>query len=107
MSDPFTHEKRKVLSLLERARLFALAEGHCQKCSRKIPAGDDWDADHVTSLANGGTNTFPDNWQVLCSWCHDDKSADDNSRAAKSKRIYAQHVVPGRFRRKSSWGRRA
>lgn len=107
MSNPFQHEKRKVLSVLERARLFALAEGHCQKCTRKIPAGDDWDADHIIPLATGGTNAFPDNWQVLCSWCHDDKSADDNSRAAKSKRVYAQHVVPKRFSRSRSWGRRA
>lgn len=113
MSNPFTHEKRKDLTVLERARLFALAGGRCQKCTRKIPAGDDWDADHVISLANGGTNALPDsdgeggNWQVLCSYCHDDKSADDNSRAAKSKRIYAKHVVPKRFRTSRSWGRRA
>jgi 5-methylcytosine-specific restriction protein A len=112
MSNPFIHEKRKILTVPERAKLFALANGHCQKCTRKIPAGDDWDADHVIPLASGGTNTLPDsaghggNWQVLCSWCHDDKSADDNSRAAKSKRIYAQHVVPKRFTRSRSWGRR-
>ncbi len=38
------------------------------------PLGDDWDADHVISLADGGTNAFPDNWQTLCSWCHDAKT---------------------------------
>jgi len=104
----FVHEKRKELSVPERARLFALADGRCQGCTRKIPAGDDWDADHVISLANGGTNAFPDNWQVLCSWCHDgEKTPADNSRAAKNKRVYAQHVVPKRFQRSRSWGRRA
>jgi 5-methylcytosine-specific restriction endonuclease McrA len=107
----FVHEKRKRLTPLQRAELFAKADGHCEKCTRKIPHSDDWDvdewdADHIKSLATGGTNKFPDNWQVLCSWCHGDKTADDNSRAAKSKRIYAQHVVPKRFTRSRSWGRR-
>jgi 5-methylcytosine-specific restriction endonuclease McrA len=104
----FIHEKRKVLTVLERAQLFALDNGHCRKCTRKIPPNDDWDADHVISLANGGTNAFPDNWQTLCSWCHDDKTFGDGgdlSRAAKSKRTFAQHVVPKRFTRSRSWGR--
>jgi cytochrome c553 len=91
MSNPFTHEKRKVLTVLERAQLFAL------------------DADHVIPLSGGGTNAFPDNWQTLCSWCHDDKSygeGGDISRAAKSKRIYARHHVPSKHQRSRSWGRR-
>jgi len=103
----FVHEKRKDLNDRERAELFALANGHCQMCTRKIPVGDDWDADHIIALENGGTNAFPDNWQVLCSWCHDgDKTPDDHRRAAKSKRVYIQHVVPARHRRSRSWGRR-
>lgn len=107
--NPFIHEKRKILTVQERAKLFALADGHCQKCTRKIPAGDDWDADHVIPLASGGTNDFPDNWQCLCSWCHDDKTYGDEgdlSRAAKSKRIYARHHVPSKYQRSRSWGRR-
>ncbi len=107
--NPFQHEKRKRFSILERAKFFALADGQCQKCTRKIPHGDDWDLgelDHEIALSRGGTND-DSNIRVLCSWCHGDKTADDVTGAAKSKRIYAQHVVPKRFRNSRFWGRRA
>jgi 5-methylcytosine-specific restriction endonuclease McrA len=105
LSNPFKHERRRVLTKLERAGLFAMADGHCQKCTRKIPHGDDWDVDHIIPLSRGGTND-DDNLQVLCSWCHGHKTEDDVSGAAKDKRVYANHVVPSRFKRSRSWGRR-
>jgi 5-methylcytosine-specific restriction endonuclease McrA len=110
MSNPFQHEKRRRLTPLQRAELFARAGGNCQQCTRKIPHSDDWDvgewdADHEIALSRGGTND-DENFRVLCSWCHDEKSSDDRTQAAKSKRIYAQHVVPKRFTRSRSWGRR-
>ncbi len=110
---PFDREKRKRLTRLQRAELYSRANGHCQKCTRKIPHGDDWDlgweadwdADHIKPLCRGGTNK-PDNWQVLCSWCHDEKTPEDVSGAAKDRRVYANHVVPKRHQRSRSWGRR-
>ena len=110
MTNPFQHEKRRRLTPLQRAELFAKANGHCQQCTRKIPHSDDWDvgewdADHEIALSRGGSNE-DSNFRVLCSWCHDEKSSDDRTQAAKSKRVYAQHVVPRRFARSSSWGRR-
>ncbi len=104
--NPFQHERRRRFTILERAQFFALANGHCEKCTRKIPPNDDWDLDHRIALSRGGTND-DENIQVLCSWCHDGKTADDVTGAAKSKRIYAQHVVPRRFRNSRFWGRRA
>ena len=106
MSNPFQHEKRRQFTRGERAEFFAKADGHCQKCTRKIPHSDDWDLDHIIALSRGGTND-DSNMQVLCSWCHDGKTDDDKTGAAKSKRVYAQHVVPKRFQRSRSWGRRA
>ncbi len=106
MTNPFEHVKRRRFRLQERAEFFAKANGHCEKCTRKIPHGDDWDLDHRIALSRGGTND-DDNIQVLCSWCHDSKTVDDATGAAKSKRIYAQHVVPKRFRNSRFWGRRA
>jgi hypothetical protein len=106
--NPFRHEPRRRFTAQERAKFFARAGGHCEKCTRKIPHADDWglgefDLDHEIALSRGGTNR-DDNIRVLCSYCHDEKSADDASGAAKSKRIYTQHVVPSRHRRKSNWG---
>ena len=111
MSNPFQNERRKRFTPLQRAEFFARADGHCQKCTRKIPHGDDWDLgafdlDHITPLSRGGTNDDA-NMQVLCSWCHGDKTGDDVAGAAKDKRVYANHVVPKRFARSRSWGRRS
>lgn len=105
MTNPFQHEKRRRFSKGERAEFFARADGCCQRCTRKIPHGDEWDLDHIIALSRGGSND-DDNIMVLCSWCHDSKTSDDIAGAAKSKRIYANHVVPARFRRSRSWGRR-
>ncbi len=107
-TNPFDHVKRRVFTRLERARFFARANGHCEKCTRKIPHADEWDLDHRVSLSRGGTNE-DENMQVLCSWCHDDKtdgSEGDTAMAAKSKRIYASHHVPKKYQRSRSWGRR-
>ena len=105
---PFRHEARRRFSPLERAKFFDAANGHCEKCTRKIPHSDDWDLDHRIPLSLGGTND-DGNIQVLCSWCHDDKTAGssgDTATAAKSKRVYVQNVVPGRHRRSKSWSKR-
>jgi 5-methylcytosine-specific restriction endonuclease McrA len=106
MVNPFKHQGRRRFTVLERAAFFAAADGHCQKCTRKIPHSDDWDLDHIIPLSRGGTND-DHNMQVLCSWCHDDKTHGtdgDVAGAAKDKRVYAKRVVPKRFSRSRSWG---
>jgi 5-methylcytosine-specific restriction endonuclease McrA len=37
---------------------------------------DDWEVDHILSLANGGTNTA-ENIQLLCHDCHKEKTKGD------------------------------
>jgi 5-methylcytosine-specific restriction endonuclease McrA len=102
MNTPFRHERRKQLTPMERAKIFAAAGGRCASCTRKLGPSDDWDIDHAIALENGGTNDDA-NLQVLCDWCHTPKTADDHRTASKSKRIYTRQVVPGRFRRSKSW----
>ncbi len=97
--DPFRHTPRKRFTELEYAQAFAKANGCCEKCGRKLMAGDEWDYDHRVALENGGSNEVENMW-VLCSWCHDDKTPDDHRLSRKSKRMYAKHVVPKRLKKR-------
>ena len=47
----------------------------CAMC-RRILAGIDWQVDHIKPIYKGGKDT-PDNRQLLCSPCHDAKTAKD------------------------------
>lgn len=105
MTDPFHHMKRRVLTAHERAALFARCDGRCANCTRKLGPSDKWDADHILALERGGTNAA-DNWQVLCSWCHTPKTADDHAAAGHIRRANVRHVVPSEHRRSRSWGKR-
>jgi 5-methylcytosine-specific restriction endonuclease McrA len=102
----FKHHPRGAMSALRVAKAFAACEGRCQgPCGRKLRQGDDYHVDHIIALENGGTDD-DSNLQIICDWCHKPKTADDHSTAAKGKRVYVQTVVPSRFRRSRSWGRR-
>ena len=90
---------------MERAKLFESAGGRCEKCTRKIHVGEDWDLDHRIPLEGGGTND-DDNMQVLCPFCHTGKTSDDHSLAAKGRRMATRHTVPKRFRQSKGWRRR-
>lgn len=97
----FTHAPRNMTEQ-RRARIFDRDHGRCQKCTRKLRVGDDWDVDHRIPLACGGTDD-DDNLQVLCGWCHDDKTPDDIKNAAKAKRLFTKSKVPGRFKNRKGW----
>lgn len=99
--NPFSHEPRKTFTDQERARAFAMADGRCAGCTRKIRPGEEWDLDHRIALENGGTND-PANLQVLCEICHERKTGEDHATAGHSRRTYTKHVVP-RSKRKSKW----
>jgi 5-methylcytosine-specific restriction endonuclease McrA len=101
--NPFTHHKRGGMNDLRVAKIYAKHGGHCASCGRKLMAGDDYEIDHKIALANGGTDD-DDNLQLLCEGCHILKTGNDVSDAAKGKRRYRKHVVPGRFK-PSRWGR--
>ncbi len=103
MTNPFTHASRGRMSPQRIARVFAANGGKCAgACGRKLGPSDDYDIDHIIALENGGTDD-DSNLQVLCSWCHTDKTADDHSTAGHARRAYTNHVVPKRFRKSKGW----
>lgn len=69
-----------------RLRVFERAMGRCATCERKLSSGDKWDIDHAIALANGGRH-HEQNLQLLCDWCHKDKTrADVALKSASYKR---------------------
>lgn len=99
----FAHHKRGSMTERRVAEVFARFNGRCQgPCGRKLRPGDDYHIDHVIALENGGTDADT-NLQLICEWCHVEKTSDDHSKAAKGKRIYTKHVVPRRFKQKRGW----
>lgn len=74
-----------------RMRVWERAAGKCQGCTRKLRPGEDWQADHVIALINGGANR-ESNLRLLCDWCHKAKTAQDVAQKAEAARIRAKHV---------------
>lgn len=105
MSNPFQHEPRKHFTPQQRARIFALRDGKCHRCTRKITVSDFWIVEHIAALCNGGDNE-DDNLALTCDFCISDKNADDAAEHAKGRRAYTRHVVPSKLRRSKSWGKR-
>lgn len=105
MSNPFQHEPRRRFTPQERAEVFALRNGICHRCKRKLGPRDRWTCEHVIALENGGTNE-PNNLDVSCEWCEPEKTAEDHAKAGKSRRNYTRQNVHSDFRRSRSWGRR-
>ena len=83
---PDTHIPDRV-----KLRVFDRAQGRCQHCTRKIPAGDPWDCDHIIALVNGGMNR-ESNLQCLCGWCHPQKTARDVAQKAETARKRKKHL---------------
>lgn len=100
----FVHDRRGSMTGARIARIFAAAGGRCHICKRKLGPADDYEIDHVISLANGGTDDDA-NLAPACEWCHERKSADDTTAAAKGKRMATKHTVPKRFRQSRGWRR--
>lgn len=96
----FTHQKRRVLTTRERAKLFLDGDGRCAVCRRILKSGDKWTADHIIARENGGTED-DSNFQVLCEWCDKPKTKTDHGTAAKIRSVSAKHVVPTGERKKS------
>lgn len=105
MTNPFHHERRRRLTGMDYARVFASTDGHCACCKRKLRPGDGWAADHISALENGGKDEI-ENLQPLCSGCHVLKTADDHAAAGHARRAYVKHNVPAEYRRSRAWGRR-
>lgn len=69
-----------------RLRVFDRAHGRCEICSRKIMSGNDWQADHIVALINGGENR-ESNLRCVCAWCHGEKTKSDVAEKSRVARI--------------------
>ena len=87
------------------AQIFAASGGRCHICSRTLRPGDDYEIDYIIALSRGGTDDDA-NLAPACIWCHEQKTSEDITDAAKGKRMATKHTVPKRFRQSRGWGRR-
>lgn len=62
-----------------RQQLFRRDGGQCCNCG-KVCAEDEWDADHIIEVKNGGGGCGLENLQTLCKTCH----------KAKTKQMHAK-----------------
>lgn len=74
-----------------RLRVFDRANGCCTVCTRKIAAGDRWQADHVIALINGGANV-ESNLRLVCDWCHKAKTASDVAEKSRTAKVRMKHL---------------
>jgi 5-methylcytosine-specific restriction endonuclease McrA len=98
---PWHHEPRIRLSEQKAAKLFVEHKGRCDRCGRKLLAGDDWIVEHVLALENGGTNDWS-NLGITCAWCKPAKDAEDHAAAGHMRRAAAKHIVSKSMRKKSA-----
>lgn len=54
-----------------RHALFEIDEGYCRNCGVFT---EDWQADHILSVVNGGGASDISNFQTLCLGCHKEKT---------------------------------
>ncbi len=74
-----------------RLRVFDAAGGQCHLCSRKIAAGEYWQADHVIALVNGGDNREA-NLRPACRNCCYIKTAADVAEKSRVNRKRQKHL---------------
>ena len=100
--NPFETVKRKPLTTLQRARLFAEHKGICGLCHLPIMAFQRWIDEHRIPLSQGGSN----DWENRCpahEHCAKEKTKQDAAdlstiRNGYAKRIGAKvpkHPMPG------------
>lgn len=85
---------RRSISPKVRVSLFALADGRCHICERRIRPGEKWDLDHRIPLALGGADDTS-NLAPAHEACHrgvGSKTSADLTCIAKVKRIHAKHI---------------
>lgn len=89
----FTHEKRKPLTKLQRAKMFVAHGGKCCVCSELIDAVRDkgFIDEHIIALENGGTNAMSNRGPAHKA-CARQKTATDHKLSAKGKRVYADRI---------------
>ena len=89
--NPFETVKRKPLTTLQRARLFAAHAGMCCICTYKIMPGTPWIDEHILPLSQGGTNDM-DNRGPAHTFCARDKTSQDAADLSPIRNGYATRV---------------
>jgi len=84
-----------------KARVFEKYDGKCHWSGRKILAGDQWDADHIIALINGGENRESNLAPILRGKPHKEKTAQDIAEKSKIARLRSKHL--GIQKKKSSF----
>ena len=99
----WVHDKRS-MSPQRRARLFLQHGPRCAVCTRTCgPGGLAYELDHVTALEKGGTDE-DENFQTLCSHCHDTiKTPRDHAEGASIRSKAAKHFVPKSKLKSRGW----
>lgn len=82
-----------------KVRLIMKSEGVCASCGLKILATKDFEFDHIKAIINGGEHS-EDNLQVVHSWCHKTKTAQD---VAEKSRTYRKRKANLGIRPKSKF----
>lgn len=62
-----------------RKALYDIEQGICVRCGTQT---EDWQADHIQAVANGGGGKGLENYQTLCLECHKQKTKIDLSQAS-------------------------
>lgn len=76
---------------LVRDRISKRQGDKCACCGRPFGPGVTAHCDHVIALADEGENR-ESNLQMLCNWCHVEKSAAEATARAKTRRVRAKHL---------------
>ena len=72
-------------------RVFEAHGGICHITGRKITPGDEWDADHILAICNGGENR-ESNLAPAIREAHRAKTASDVAQKSKDARVRAKHL---------------
>ena len=89
--NPFEVTKRKPLTTLQRARMFAVHYGVCVICGHKITAHERWIDEHVIPLSQGGTNDMK-NRGPAHELCARNKTKDDAADLSTIRNGYAKRI---------------
>lgn len=89
-----------------RLRVFDKHNGRCYICTRKILAGEYWEADHIHALVNGGPNRESNLAPACCNCCRPKTATDVAEKSAvatKRKKHILPHESKGRLRSRNSF----
>jgi 5-methylcytosine-specific restriction protein A len=74
-----------------KVRVFERFGGRCYLSGRKIMPGDQWDAEHVIAIINGGENR-ESNLKPALKGPHREKTKADLATKSKTARVKAKHL---------------